>query len=100
MITIAIDYDKTWTADTELWQWFVRAAEDRGHRVVMVTGRRAWSDDMSRGGIPSTVRIIFSGDEMKEKAARLAGERVNVWIDDMPGVIQSVGILPGRDEQL
>jgi hypothetical protein len=55
---------------------------------------------MSRGGIPSTVRIIFSGDEMKEKAARLAGERVNVWIDDMPGVIQSVGILPGRDEQL
>lgn len=92
-MTLAIDFDRTWTEDPALWRAFVAAAESRGHSVVMVTGRKAWSDDMRRGEIPASVRIIYAGDRMKQRAAEAAGVRVDVWIDDMPGTIQAVALL-------
>lgn len=85
---IAIDYDKTWTADPDLWQQFCELAEARNHTTVMVTGRKAWSDDMARSGLPRGMQIIYAGDEFKQRAAEKAGVKVDVWIDDMPGTIQ------------
>ncbi len=76
-----------------MWRRFVELTVDRGHRVIMVTGRRKWSDDMQRSGIPSHVRIIYSGDQLKQRAAAAAGFAVDVWIDDMPGTIQPCVLL-------
>ncbi len=87
-MTIAIDYDLTWTADVILWRDLVVSARRRGHTIVMVTGRRHWSDDMARAELPSDMPIVYAGDELKETAARRAGYLVDVWIDDAPGVIQ------------
>lgn len=96
-MTIAIDYDKTWTEDPPLWLAFVEAAWKRGHCVIMVTGRNAWSDDMARGGMPDDLPIIYSGSpfgmQFKQRAALAAGFEVDVWIDDMPGTIQACAIL-------
>ena len=36
---ISLDYDHTFTADPDLWVSFIKAAELRGHRVIMVTWR-------------------------------------------------------------
>jgi hypothetical protein len=94
---IAIDYDKTWTEDPPLWLAFVEAAWKRGHRVVMVTGRSGWTDDMERGRLPVDLPIVYSGSQfgaqLKQRAALAAGFNVDVWIDDMPGTIQACAIL-------
>ena len=37
---IALDYDKTYTADPALWDNFVDLAQSRGHTVKIVTMRR------------------------------------------------------------
>lgn len=87
-MVIALDFDKTWTESPRLWRQFYVLAVAEGHTVIMVTGRKAWSDDMARAGLPKDMRIIYAGDEWKERAARAAGFKVSVWIDDMPGVIQ------------
>lgn len=95
---IAIDFDRTWTEDPELWQAFMLVGRTRGHRFVMVTGRKAWSDDMARAGLPLDLPIVYAGDEFKQRAAAQAGFNVGVWIDDMPGMIQPSTMLDGRQE--
>ena len=87
-MTISIDYDKTWSADPSLWRKFYYDAKDRGHRVIVATNRKEWSDDMKRGAIPDDCSIYFCGGEFKETALLKLGVSVNVWIDDMPGTVQ------------
>lgn len=95
---IALDYDRTWTADPTLWRLLFEVGRQRGHTFVLVTGRKAWSDDMARGDLPSPkdLPIVYSGDQFKERAALQAGFKVDVWIDDMPGMIQAPLLLDGQ----
>lgn len=39
--------------------------------------------------------IVYCGRDLKEHATRKAGWVVNIWIDDMPGMIQDCRILGG-----
>ena len=100
-MTIAIDFDKTWTEDPALWRDFTLAAMRKGHRVVMVTGRAGWSDDMNRHGIPGTMQIIYTAHKLKQPEAIRQGVNPDVWIDDMPGMIQDCKIIrPTPDNEL
>lgn len=90
---IAIDIDNTWTRDPEMWREIVALMESRGHQVIIATGRIGWSQDMERMGIPPKSPIVFTMNEFKEKACMAAGYKVDIWIDDMPGTIQSVRLL-------
>lgn len=90
---IAIDYDHTYTADPNLWEIFFRIAKLSGHQVICVTGRNCWSLDMQLNPLPHNMPIVYSGKELKEKAALKAGYKVDIWIDDMPGTIQETKIL-------
>ena len=63
----------------------------------MVTRRKFWSDDMARGGVPGSVTIVYAGDGLKEQAALGAGYRVDVWVDDEPGTIQPMRVLPDAE---
>ncbi len=87
-MTIAIDYDKTWTADPDLWNTFTKLAKSRGHQVIIATSRVAPDAD----GNPEfkTLPVLFCGKEFKEVFCREAGYEVDIWIDDMPGTIQQV----------
>jgi hypothetical protein len=96
---IAIDFDKTWTEDPRFWRALVLAAFAAGHSVVMVTGRKQWSDDMARADLPREMPIVYAGDHWKQRAAAAAGYKVDVWIDDMPGMIQPP-LMIGADAQL
>jgi hypothetical protein len=91
---IAIDFDGTWTADPEGWYSFTHMMMARGHTVIIATGRKEWTDDMVRAKIPSGMRIIYCGGQLKEQACRAQGFTVHIWIDDMPGMIQNCAILP------
>jgi len=100
-MTISIDYDKTWTADPDLWRKFYYDAKERGHRVVIATNRKEWSDDMKRGAIPDDCSIYFCGCSLKADYMRRMGVQVDIWIDDMPGTVQSGMVIGGvNDSQL
>ena len=80
---IAIDWDKTFTVDPGLFSLFINGALDRGHKCIIVTGRQK-SDPVVP---PFEIPIIYAGNEWKNDAALAAGYKVDIWIDDMPGMI-------------
>lgn len=95
-MTIAIDLDNTWTQDPTLWSEFRISAIKRGHTVIMATGRSGYSSDMDRWRIPGDMPIFYCAGELKDNALKREGIYVDVWIDDMPGMIQKCKILGGE----
>lgn len=93
-MNIAIDYDGTWTADPFLFNALVGLARHRGHECFIVTGRKE-SDRPSviAGEIISGLRVICCNGRMKEEVCRELGIKIDIWIDDMPGMIQDCMIL-------
>lgn len=95
---IAIDYDWTYTADPELFNKIIGLFQDKGHTVICVTGRQGGTVMAqpvldSIGKIIGEHRCIFAGTEWKAVAAKNRGYNVNIWIDDMPGMISPVDII-------
>lgn len=85
---IAIDYDNTYTADPETFNKVIELFKAAGHDVICVTSR----DDgvlgvPVRNSIGKLVPVIFAGSKWKREAAKKRGYNVDVWIDDMPGMI-------------
>ena len=92
-LTIAIDFDKTWTADPQAWTQFYHFMRARGHTVIIVTNRTGPSDDMKRHSLPPDIITIYCGGNFKEPMVLASGRKVDIWIDDMPGTIQNCAIL-------
>ena len=88
-----LDYDGTFTADPDLWRQFISAAQARGHTVVCVTARRTPPDYSREPRMPDSVSIVCAGQVWKKHAAAKAGYPVNVWIDDIPGLIEPTRVL-------
>ena len=87
-MTIAIDFDNTWTRDPEFWAETVKRGRERGIEFVIVTGR---SDEGVFGAqvrrAIQDIPIVFAAMEWKRKAALRRGWIVDIWIDDMPEYI-------------
>lgn len=91
---IAIDYDNTYTADPETFNKVITLFKEAGHDVICVTGR----DDgvlgvPVRNSIGKLIPVIFAGSTWKREAARKRGYIVDVWIDDMPSMIDPQHII-------
>ncbi len=71
---IALDYDKTYTADPDLWEAFVGLAKARGHEVKICTMRRP---DEAIQNPP--VEVIYTSRKAKGLAMH-----ADIWIDDNP----------------
>lgn len=71
---IALDYDKTYTADPALWNDFVRSAQARGHAVKIVTMR---TPSEMIDGVP--VEVVYTS-----RKAKSAVVSADIWIDDSP----------------
>lgn len=82
---IAIDYDGTYTADPHLWNGFMQAAVDAGHRIICVTMRRP--DEPA--AIPC--EVIYTARRAKVRFMEEIGQKVDVWIDDAPHWLLSDG---------
>jgi hypothetical protein len=89
---ISIDYDDTFTLDPEFWRQVVELGELRGHSFVCVTARNEPPDPMREPALPGSVPVVCTGGLPKAPVAMRKGFNVNVWIDDMPGMI-SGGLL-------
>lgn len=75
---IALDYDGTYTADSALWDAFVKTANIMGHRVVCFTMRH------SSERIEMPCPVIYTGRKAKAKFAAENGYKVDVWVDNDP----------------
>jgi nuclear transport factor 2 (NTF2) superfamily protein len=71
---IALDYDKTYTADPALWDNFVDLAQSRGHTVKIVTMRRP--DEAIDTDV---VDVVYTSRKAKSSVIR-----ADIWIDDSP----------------
>ena len=95
-MVIAIDFDGTFAADPELFIAFICNARERGHRVLILTGREEKHGADVRQIVGDHAPIVFAGSEWKRIAARRAGYAVDVFIDDYPEYIGPQNILYAR----
>lgn len=77
---IALDYDRTYTADKELWDLFIKAAVEKGHKVICLT-MRSYPDEKIE--IPF-VDVTYTDRKAKKRYADENGIHVDIWIDDRP----------------
>jgi hypothetical protein len=83
---IALDYDKTYTADTELWDAFIAIARARGHLVDIVTMRN--ENELVDKSIAKKVdHIVYTCRKGKKRCMEFIDRPVDIWIDDMPQFI-------------
>lgn len=87
--TFSLDFDDTFTADPELWSFFVAKAQVLGHRVVCVTARFKTEGNLQelKRALPGGVEILFCGPTPKRKHATNNAIEIDVWIDDYPEAI-------------
>lgn len=94
-MTIAIDYDRTFTEDPFLWDMFAAMCLHRGHKVYIVTMRH--KHEVLEFETPRGVPVIFTGRAMKERhCIEVHGVKIDVWCDDMPCMIQETKQLTGE----
>jgi len=89
-LTVAIDYDDTFTADPKAWTAVIKVLAAEGHRVVCVSSRRDTAEHRQtlRRFLPLAVeKIVLAYDKPKRSAARLYDLGVDIWIDDRPETI-------------
>ncbi len=94
MLTFAIDFDDTFSADPKLWREFVKIATGRryGHICILVTNRPEDMGNDVRAEVGNLMPIVFAGVWSKRSAAWRAGYFVNIWIDDSPEYVDLDGI--------
>ena len=82
---IALDYDETYTLDSEFWDLVISAATRRGHAVIVATMRHEHEGAEIKQDLADKVEaIIFTGRKAKIKFVEKAGYYPSVWIDDSP----------------
>lgn len=85
MTTFSLDFDKTFTADPDLFREFVRAAQRRGHTVLLTTQRCVEHLREIRGILGTCdLPLVFASGFSKEEASAFHGFAVDVWVDDSP----------------
>lgn len=99
MKTISFDIDGCWSLHPSLFYAVACAFQAAQWRVVIITGSEQPHDKLERMFLLD-FPIIVSGPLFKEQAARNAGYSVDVWVDDMPGMIQECRILAGETKDL
>lgn len=86
-----VDYDGTLSADPALFSQAIALILQRGHGVVVVTGRSdegRWGEEV-RAAVAAVspahqIPIVFAGNRWKRQAAEEAGHAVDIWWDDNP----------------
>lgn len=88
-LTIAIDFDDTFTADVATWSSVIGILRAAGHKVICVSARRnelSHRQQLQRA-LPEGVEVLLSYDTPKRLFAKAHGHDVDIWIDDMPEAI-------------
>ena len=91
--TIALDFDRTFTSDIDLWRFLLQAFTKRGHKVYLVTGRHDTPEnrqlvfDTLGDDRLSLAGYAFCNHQPKRSVMEAAGVMIDIWIDDLPELI-------------
>jgi len=78
---IALDYDKTFTLDPDMWVEIIQLMQGNSHEVIIVTMRYLHEE------IPINIKgvnVHYTERKAKVRWCMDHGIDVNVWIDDQP----------------
>jgi NAD-dependent SIR2 family protein deacetylase len=98
-MTLAIDFDNTWTADPVLFSALALLAQPLGtHKVIIATSRHPENspitqEERDRHRLLHWIPVIYCHGTYKQTACEKAGYKVDIWIDDCPGMIQPCKML-------
>ena len=81
---IALDFDDTYTRDHILWDDFIQASKERGHKVIIVTMRYENEGQQIRHYLGKEITIIFTGRQAKKPFCEQIDVFPDIWIDDRP----------------
>lgn len=95
MHTIGLDYDDTFTTDPDAWFGAMSLLKRKGFRIVGTTFRYAEEPIEDQRYHRLCDRVIYCARRSKQETAKLEGEEVDIWIDDMPQFVVS-GLMPFR----
>lgn len=85
---IALDFDKTYTEDPDLWLSFIEQARGRGHQVMIVTMRYPHETESLERQLKDKVdRIVYTSRKGKLRHMTFLELPVDIWIDDRPDFI-------------
>lgn len=104
-LKIALDYDRTYTADKQLWYLFIKQAIALGHDVKFVTWRfkdanryadPKWrsNEDIETDARYNKVDVVYCDHGPKQKYYS-----ADIWIDDQPATIIASAILIDQKEE-
>lgn len=80
---ICIDYDGTFTEDTDLWTKFIEMAKEKQHTVVCATMRHE-SEAEGMDAISSLCDVVFTSRNAKQPFLAALDIVPDIWIDDSP----------------
>jgi len=85
-LSIALDYDETFTANRELWTAFIALAKSMNCKITFVTFRmqNAHNMDIIYDAQKLGLNVIFSNGNAKSSVFT-----ADIWIDDSPITIPS-----------
>ena len=85
-MNIALDYDNTYTLDSDLWDVFIKLLAMRGHTVYIVTMRYVTQPiEPILDLVPGNVH--YTSGKAKRKFMTEHNIRIDVWVDDIPDFI-------------
>lgn len=94
-MTLSIDFDRTFAAEPELWGDFAHDAVEKGNTVVMISRRedtpenqQIIADALGEYAQFFSQVLLIGTDTLKDDAARAAGLKVDVWVDDSPQTVK------------
>jgi hypothetical protein len=86
-LSIALDYDQTFTANRKLWINFIILAKSLNSKVTFVTFRYETQHNMDiiADAMQLDIPIVFSNGKQKSSVFN-----ADIWIDDSPITIPSI----------
>jgi len=99
---IALDYDKTYTADPGFWQKFIQMCKDSGNTVFIVTARSASRDKNDELRMLECLLPVYYCDGVAKRwwCMHFGPGEVDIWIDDKPDNILNNSTFPFSELQL
>ena len=78
-----------------MWSNVIMLFQQRGHTVVCVTNRALPQSQLDAIMNSLSVKVVYAGDRYKRDALQEdLNMKADIWIDDMPGTIEKILILP------
>lgn len=82
---IALDFDKCFSEDPDLWLGFIGYARARRHQVMIVTQRYEHENEQVERQLKGKVdKIVYTGRKGKMRHMLFLGLKPDIWIDDEP----------------